>query len=102
MKVKELIEILQELPKEASVRFKVGETEDEANRHAKVQLRSGEAMQCLEMTRVDSEQLFCNGVCDLGVVFIFLHDDNYRFELFRKYEKEFDELTCGIDFRKGL
>ena len=102
MTVKELIEILQELPKEAFVTFKVGEDNDEANRHAKVQLRSGDAMSFMQITRVDTHQLICNGECDDGGVFITLHDENYRFESFRKYEKEFDDITSGIDFCKGL
>lgn len=102
MTVKELIEILQELPKEASVNFKVGGGERDADRHAKVQLRSGEALCLLSIKELVYDQHYWDEVPEDGWINIILHDRNYSSAGVMKYVDEFDDLVRGIKLREDL
>ena len=104
MKVKELIEILQELPKEANVNFKVGDGEMDAYRHAKVQLWAGETLSLMAITEVQMHRYVYDepGPDDDIIVDISLHDCGYTYEGFIKMEKCFDEATKGVDFKAAV
>lgn len=102
MKVKELIEILQELPKEASINFRVGEGERTANDHAKAQLRTGEVLSLLRLQKVDYKQYIYSDNAEAGFINLVLYEMNYTPRDFLKYVNEFDELTDGIDIQEDL
>ena len=91
MKVKELIEILQELPKEAKVNFQVGDGESDAYRHAKVQLRAGDGLSFLKITQIQMSRYLDDEPDDDIMIDIMLHDHCWTSDAFDKYVKEYDE-----------
>ena len=101
MKVKELIEILQELPKEASVSFQVGDGEEDAYRHAKVQLRAGDALAYMKITEVQLRR-YVDDDPDFMMVDIMLHDHCWASEGFDMHIKEFDEIAKNINFEAAV
>lgn len=101
MKVKEVIEILQELPKEASVNFQVGDGEKDAYRHAKVQLRAGDALAYMKITEVQLHR-YVDDDPDFMIVDIMLHDHCWASDAFNKFAKGFDEVVKDVDFKAAV
>lgn len=102
MKVEELIKILQELPKEASVNFQVGDGEEDAYRHAKVQLRAGDALAYMKITKVQLHRYIDDDLDDDMMVDIMLHDHCWTSEGFDMHIKEFDEIAKNIKFEAAI
>ena len=102
MKVKELIEILQELPKEASVNFQVGDGEKDAYKHAKVQLRAGDALAYMKITEVQLHRYVDDDPDDDMMVDIMLHDHYWTSDAFNKFAKGFDEVVKDVAFKAAV
>ena len=99
MKVKELIEILQELPKEAKVNFQVGDGESDAYRHAKVQLRAGDALSYMRITQVEMHRYVDDDPGDDMMIDIMLHDHCWKSDAFDKFAKEYDDVAKKVDMK---
>ena len=97
MTVKELIEILQELTKEARVNFQVGDGEIDAYMHAKVQLKNGGALSFMKIEQVDMYRSLDDDLDDDIMVDIRLHDHAYTIDGFYKNVNRFDEIAKNID-----
>ena len=102
MTVKELIEILQELPKEAIVNFQVGDGDMDASYHAKVQLRAGDALSFMKITQIQMHRYVDDDPDDDIIIDIMLHDHCWTADAFAKYIRGFDEVAKKIDFKAAV
>ena len=100
--VEELIEVLKEMPKKAKVNFQVGDGEKDAYRHAKVQLRAGDALSFLNITQIQMHRYFDDEPDDDMMVDIMLHDHCWTTDAFTKYIRGFDEVAKDVDFKAAV
>ena len=102
MTVQELIKVLEKLPAEVEVRFRVGNDLEDRDFYAKSQLRTAETLNFMGLSRIESLQEFVDGESDddLSYVEISIAPTFQDYYQTKKYAAEFDAIVGDLELRR--